>query len=581
MTDGYFFGRIIIMTVYLVEGIAAAVFAFITGSVPPEAAVIGIAVWLLVLFVLKKLSSKKKILPLYFPYVFSFFAIAGGSAAVLAFRNIYINVLFFAILTVGLVFFQRRKLNLISAFIEAAGIGIYYIFPSTREFMPEISMIPVIALCIILIEWIEFNIIRVDIADRKNEVEAERSMDDMLRVIELKCDEARNSTKSKVAFISNISREIRTPINNIMGLNEIIERETENAKIREYSQNISGSLNELMSLVNDILDFTRIENGRIKKSLGRFELSTLIGQIFSENSQSAVDKKVKFNVDVNPEMGEFLYGDDVRIRQVISNIVSCIINYMDNGQLDVYFDYMNMSGRDIKIITKITVNGRGILYDDIRKLFYGFDMTLVTKDSPYLGNAIGLAITKKIIDLLDGSLDIDTVYQSTVLTIVFPVVSLQDEKIGDYRDRLEREGQQKGKYRQSFISPSSRVLFVDDNMMNLKISKLLLKDTQITVDTVSSGAEAIEIIKENRYDVIFLDHMMPGLNGIDTLEKMRQDIYLKDTPVVALTANVISGARDMYADYGFSDYLAKPFTPKLLEKMLIKWLPKNKVSLLS
>lgn len=581
MTDGYFFGRIIIMTVYLVEGMAAGIFALITGSVPPEAAVIGIVVWLLILFILKKLSLKKKILPLYFPYIFSFFAIAGSSVAVLVFKNIYINVLFFAILSVGLVFFQRRKLNLIAAFVEAAGVGIYYIFPSTREFMPEISMIPVIALCIILIEWIEFNIIRVDITDRKNEVEAERSMDDMLRVIELKCDEARNSTKSKVAFISNISREIRTPINNIMGLNEIIERETENAKIREYSQNISGSLNELMSLVNDILDFTRIENGRIKKSLGHFELSTLIGQVFSENSQLAVDKKVKFNVDVNPDMGEFLFGDDVRIRQVISNIVSCIINYMDNGQMDVYFDYLNMSGRDIKIITKITVNGRGIHYDDIRKMFYGFDMTLVAKDSPYLGNAIGLAITKKIIDLLDGSLDIDTVYQSTVLTIVFPVVSLQDEKIGDYRDRLEREGQQRGKYRQSFISPSSRVLFVDDNMMNLKISKLLLKDTQITVDTVSSGAEAIEIIKENRYDVIFLDHMMPGLNGIDTLEKMRQDIYLKDTPVVALTANVISGARDMYADYGFSDYLAKPFTPKLLEKMLIKWLPKNKVSLLS
>lgn len=579
MTDNFYFGRVVSLSVYFAEGFMTTIGGLIYGNFPSYIVLIYAAIWLISMVLFIEFGRKGLLNLLNFPFILYLVGFAGNVFTSIMFGDAYINLFFFTIYLLADLFFFNKRLIAHTIGVEVISFSLFYILPyDIKGIEPETIWLYVVLLFIA--GWIEVNLVDYLNAQSRKNIESERSMDDMLKVIEMKCDEARVATRGKITFISNISHEIRTPINSIMGFNEMIQRDFTDEKLLEYSQNIENSSNELLSLINDILDFSKIGNGKMKIIPVKFELSTIIEKILQENMSLAEERKLNFICTVNPKMPEYLYGDDVRIKQIIDNLVSNAIKYTDEGSVSLDIDFETMSGRDIKFKIAVTDTGHGIKVKDIKELFESYDKIRDSSATGVEGNGIGLAITKSIIELMNGSIDVESKYgQGSIFSVVIPVVSLQDEVIGNYKDRISQSKSQKPKYHESFTSPNSRILFVDDNNMNLKISQLLLKKTGMTIDTAASGLEAIEKVKKNVYDIIFLDHMMPLMDGVETLEKLKNDKYLRDTPVIALTANTISGARDMYMDYGFSDYLSKPIDAKLLENTLIKWLPKDKVML--
>lgn len=582
MTDNFYFGRIIALTIYFVEGLITCIGGLIARNVSSTFVLLNTAAWLMTLLIFKELSRKKVITNMSFPYIIYSVGFGGNIITGYIFENANINLLFFALFMLSSAFFLNRKLIAHIILVQIALFSLYYLLPLPTPEGVAINQLWLYGIIVLISGWIEYNLVDFLNSQSKKYIEAERSMDDLLRVIEMKCDEAKNATKGKITFLSNISHEIRTPINSILGFNEMIQRDCNDEKILDYSQSINNSSTELMSLVNDILDFSRIENGKMKIIPVKFELSTIIDKVLRENEKAAEDRNLHFECSVNPEMPEFIYGDDVRIKQIIDNLVSNAIKYTDNGSVSLNLYFEPMSGRDIKFKITVTDTGHGIKGKDIKNLFDSYDKIRNSSENGVEGNGIGLAITKRVLEMMNGTIDVESKYgHGSIFTATVPVISLMDEKIGDYKKRLDKGRNQKNKYHESFVSPNSRILFVDDNAMNLKISQLLLKETKITIDTATNGLEAIELVKKNVYDMVFLDHMMPLMDGVETLNRMKNDKYLRNTPVIALTANSVSGARDMYLDYGFSDYLSKPIDAKLLENTLIKWLPKDKVKIIS
>jgi len=579
LTDNFYYGRIISLTIYFVEGLIAVIGGLLNDNLPRMLVLFYLAFWLITLLLFKELSRRRKIRTYSFPYLLNGFAIMGNLIIGYIFGDAYINLLFFAFYLLASIFFLNRMVMLQTILLEMLIYAMYYILPYEIA-GTEIRNIWMVVLTLLGSGWIGFNLINFFVDQQRKNADSTRSMDDLIRVIEAKCDEARAAIDSKVTFMSNISHEVRIPINSIMGMNEMILRNTDDEKIIEYAKHISTESNELLSLINDILDFSKIENGKFKIIPQKFEFSSIIDKIISENSQNADDKGLNFSVTCNPDIPEYIYADDVRIKQIITNLVTNAIKYTDTGTVNLNFDYEPSSGRNIKLKITVSDTGRGINTEFIPKMFDAYDKIRDTKDNKAEGNGIGLAITKRITEMMNGSIHVESKYgNGSIFTVMLPAVSLLDEKIGDYRERLKKKKASRSKYHESFTAPNARVLFVDDNAVNLKISKLLLSETKMHIDTAVSGAEAIDYVKKDAYDVIFIDHMMPVMDGVETLARMKYDGLVKNVPVIALTANAVSGARDMYLDYGFADYLPKPIDSKLLEQMLIKWLPKDKVSI--
>lgn len=579
MTDNFYYGRIITLTIYFVEGLMAIIGGFLNDYVPHTIVLLYLSFWLSTLLIFKEFSRRKYIRPYSFPYLCNGFAIIGNLIIGYVFEDAYINLIFFAFYMLASIFFLNRKVMFQTVILEVIIFALYYILPFNIA-GTDISEVWMVILTLIGCCWICYNLISFFTNQQRKNVDSTRSMDDMIRVIENKCDEARDAINSKVTFMSNISHEVRIPINNIMGLNEMILRDSNEDKIREYADGINVESNELLSLINDILDFSKIENGKLKIMPQKFELSSIIEKIINENAANAEAKGLIFSVSANNDMPEYIYGDDVRIKQIITNLVTNAIKYTDTGSVNINMDYELTSGRNIKLKISVTDTGRGIKNEYIPKLFESYDLIRNSHDKIMEGTGFGLAITKRIIELMNGTIAVESKYgNGSIFSVMVPVVSLLDEKIGDYRERLKRKKAGRSKYHESFTAPKARVLFVDDNAVNLKISKLLLKETRMEIDTAVSGAEALECVKRDAYDIVFIDHMMPVMDGVETLARMKYDGLIKNTPVIALTANAVSGARDMYIDYGFADYLSKPIDSRLLEKMLIKWLPKDKITL--
>lgn len=577
MNENFYYGRVISITIFFISGLLTFISAFFFHQVTIGFIITYGISWILLTVLFSVLSRKKVIDEQFFPYLISTVSIFTNIATTYVYSNFDINLLIFSLILLSCMFFLNKRL--VKHIICTEGVVIIFLYFNPFFEIDGIDLRKIWIVCGVLLTcaWIEFNFINFIKAQKRNSMEAAKSMDDMLRVVEMKCDDARTATKSKTSFLSNISHEIRTPISSIMGYNELIIRDTNEKDIREYALGIESTSNVLLSLINDIIDFSKIENGQMKMLPVKFNLSSFINDMLDQNIPVANEKNLQFVIDVNKNMPEYIYGDDARIKQVISNLVSNAIKYTDEGTVTVNFDYEQMSGRNIKMKVVVSDTGRGIKSEQLAKLYDSFDRLGVDSEG-IKGNGIGLAITKRIIDMMNGSIEVESYYgHGSIFTITIPVVSLLDEKIGDYKERISKNNSN-DKSRERLVSPTSRILFVDDNTMNLRIMTLLLKGSQIIIDTAVSGMEAIKLAKENAYDIIFLDHMMPLMDGVETLEKMKAEKLISSTPVIALTANVISGAREMYLDYGFSDYLSKPVDAKQLESTIIKWLPKSKLT---
>ena len=404
------------------------------------------------------------------------------------------------------------------------------------------------------------------------------------------------AANAKSVFLANMSHEIRTPINAILGMDTMILRECNDNEILEYAGNIQSASQTLLSLINDILDFSKIETGKLELVAGDYALSSLINDVYHMLIGKAKEKGLALNVESDKNLPAKLYGDEVRIRQIIVNILNNAIKYTKKGSVTLTVGMSELKPSDTTdhstdsksdditdkntIITfRIADTGIGIKNENISHLFDSFSRFDEEKNKYIEGTGLGLAITKQLVDLMNGEIVVTSEYgKGSVFTVSIPQKIVSDLKIGDISEKYN-EPSNKKKKKSTFTAPDANVLVVDDVKMNINVFKALLKRTEINVDSAMSGSEALAMIKEKKYDIIFLDHMMPDMDGIETYQnmKMLEDNPNKDTTVVMLTANAIMGAKEEYLGIGFSDYLSKPVQAPKLESMILKYLPEELV----
>ncbi len=391
--------------------------------------------------------------------------------------------------------------------------------------------------------------------------------------------EADQANQAKSAFLANMSHEIRTPINAIIGMNEMILRESNEAGTIKYSQNISSASENLLSIINDILDFSKIESGKMELVEENYKLDEVIKNLVNMIKERVEKKNLKFTVNVNEKIPNKLFGDSVRIRQVAVNLLTNAVKYTQVGEVIFNVDFEKAS--DELMILKISVKDTGIGIDDEdrKKLFTDFQRFDLKRNKNIEGTGLGLAITYKLLQMMKGQIVVESVYgKGSTFSVAIPQKIVGEETIGKISNKLN-SAENQAKYMPSIIAPNAKILVVDDNEMNLIVVQNLLKQTKIKVVTSLSGMDALKKISETKFDLIFLDQMMPGLDGMETLKmaKTLPENKSINAPIIALTANAISGAREMFLSAGFTDYLSKPIEPKSLEEMLTKYLPKEKI----
>ncbi|MBR1477662.1 MAG: response regulator [Lachnospiraceae bacterium] len=395
---------------------------------------------------------------------------------------------------------------------------------------------------------------------------------------------AEEANRAKSDFLANMSHEIRTPINAVLGMNEMILRESEDTRILSYAENIRNASSTLLGLVNSILDFSKIEAGKLEIIPVDYDLSVVLNDLVNIVYNRAKDKSLLLELDFDKNCPKLLNGDEVRIKQIISNILTNAIKYTEKGRILFHVGYELLNDDPFSVMLNVSVEdtGIGIKPEDMERLFSKFERLDEEKNRNIEGTGLGLSITRNLLDMMGSSLEVESTYgEGSKFYFSLKQRVVKWDALGD----LETSGRNIANgieiYRERFEAPEANVLVVDDNKMNLTVFVSLLKKTNMLIETASSGFEAIECSKKKKYDLIFLDHMMPEKDGIETLKEIREasDNPNVLTPAICLTANAVSGAREMYIAAGFDDYLTKPLDSGKLEDMLIKLLPVEKVIL--
>ncbi len=391
---------------------------------------------------------------------------------------------------------------------------------------------------------------------------------------------AENANRAKSDFLANMSHEIRTPINAVIGMNEMILRESTDKDILEYATNIESASNNLLSIINDILDLSKIESGKMEISEHEYKLGGLLNDVVNMVKLKADQKFLNFDINVSDTLPDTLYGDDVRIKQILLNLLSNAVKYTQEGQVKLSVNGTEQ-GEKIQLKFRVEDTGTGIRQEDIPLLFDNFSRFDLNKNRHIEGTGLGLAITHRLVTLMDGKIKAESVYgKGSVFTVLLTQKVIGINKIGNFLTQYSNSNALSGEeYITVFTAPGASILAVDDNQMNLMVVKKLLKNTKVDLTVCMGGEEALELVKKNVYDIILLDHMMPVMDGMETLAHLKNAPYnmSKDAAVIALTANAVSGVREMYLAAGFDDYMSKPITGKRLEEMLAKHLPEGKV----
>lgn len=387
---------------------------------------------------------------------------------------------------------------------------------------------------------------------------------------------AEDANAAKSNFLANMSHEIRTPINAIMGMNEMILRESENHQIRSYSEDIRGASQILLSIINDILDFSKIEAGKMEIVNVQYDLGSVLNDVSTMIGIKAEQKGLKLNVRVDENIPGQLVGDPIRIQQIMLNLLNNAVKYTEKGEVTFSVSLLSSEAKQVKLCIKVQDTGIGIRESDQALLFKSFQRLDLAQNRTVEGTGLGLAITSKLITCMKGEISVSSVYgEGSTFTVTLPQLMADSTPIGNFQEHYQNNKPISSAKSKSFIAPNAKVLVVDDNKMNLRVAQNLMKHLQVQVTTCLSGQECLGLMRQEHYDIIFLDHMMPSMDGIETLarsKKMEGNLCDK-TPVIALTANAIVGAKEMYLQSGFDGYLGKPIKMNELEKSLMTFLP--------
>jgi len=406
-------------------------------------------------------------------------------------------------------------------------------------------------------------------------VNTNRAAEDSIRALAM--------SEAKSAFLSNMSHEIRTPLNSVLGMNEMILRESESQTILSYAENIKAAGNTLLSLVNDILDFSKIEAGKIEIIPVDYDLAAVIHDLTNLIYIRTDAKGLDFKLEVDGSLPKKLNGDEIRIKQIITNLLTNAVKYTDKGSITFKLSCMSIDTDNNKVVIRVSVSdtGIGIKPENMKDLFTKFERIEEKRNRKIEGTGLGMNITKNLLEMMGSVLYVESVYgEGSTFSFDLEQDVVDWDRIGNY-EQSYKERQQEREYKEKLHAPNADVLVVDDNTVNLTVFQFLIKKTLIQTETAGSGDECLEKTNNKKYDIIFLDHMMPGKSGTETLHELRNQTSNpnQNTPVVCLTADAITGAREQYISAGFTDYLTKPFYPEQLEDLLIELLPKDKYTL--
>ena len=403
-----------------------------------------------------------------------------------------------------------------------------------------------------------------------------KELENASRQAEAERQQALAADDAKGKFLAHMSHEIRTPINAVLGMNTMILRETTDMQIKDYALDIQNAGHNLLSLVNDILDFSKIESGKLEIIRVEYDMSSMIHDISNMILAKAKDKNLAFEIHLDENLPSKLFGDDVRIRQILVNLLNNAVKYTHQGSVSLTIGGKKTDGK-ILLDFAVEDTGIGIKEEDISKLFKEFERIEEERNRNIEGSGLGMNITIQLLALMNSSLKVESVYgKGSKFSFSLEQQIVDSTPIGNLEKRI-REQSVDYSYMEVFTAPNAQILVVDDNATNLKVFVNLLKTTKVNVDVADGGKACLDLVQKKRYDIIFLDHMMPDLDGVETLHQMKRLTASKcqDTPVVALTANAITGAKEMYLAEGFDAFLSKPINPEKLEQMILLLLPRD------
>ena len=386
--------------------------------------------------------------------------------------------------------------------------------------------------------------------------------------------EAANQTKNE--FLANMSHEIRTPINALLGYNEMIMRETQESRTAEYTMNIQAAGRTLLSLINDILDFANVDKGKLKLQNAPYSVLSLLQDMIIYAEYSTEKKNLELRLSIDEKLPQELSGDVVRLMQIFNNLISNAIKYTQEGFVEVVIEWQAIDEQQGKMSVRIKDSGIGMKAEDVKKISESFVRFDKRKNYNIQGLGLGLPIVTRLLDLMDGRLEVESQYEKgSTFSFHIKQEIVNAAPIGKVERGNEKNLIWQFREGDKFTAPDARILAVDDNEMNLDLLKRILKETQVSVDTAFNGEKALKLLEENQYDLIFLDHMMPVLDGVETLKEIKKRNLCPGVPIIVLTANAVAGEKEAYLAAGFDAYLSKPIVGKQLEEVVKKYLPDN------
>ncbi len=385
--------------------------------------------------------------------------------------------------------------------------------------------------------------------------------------------------RSQNRFFSTMSHEIRTPINTIIGLNEMtLRRDDIPDEVAESATHIQGASKVLLSLINDILDMSKIESGKMNIVRAPYSMADMISEVVGMMSIRAKEKDLIFKVDVDESLPSRLVGDEVRIKQILINLLTNAIKYTETGTITMAIQLVSTERDIASVAFTVSDTGMGIKKESIPYLFNAFKRIDEEKNSNIEGSGLGLSIVKQLVDLMDGDINVNSIYsKGSSFMVTLPQQISDASPVGKISLGIKAGGNIRQKYQKRFEASGAKILIVDDNELNLMVEEKLLRDTKAIIDTVSSGKDAISKCLQTRYDIIFMDHLMPGIDGIEALHGIRTQIggQNRGTPIIALTANADNV--ELYRREGFDDQLIKPVSGADMESALLTYLPKTQI----